>query len=105
MGFYFGGFGARGKFRPYSGVAKNIGIGAVGVSTRGTPWVKISGRRVMRELSRGSQGSGAARSFAAWFGRGTRFYPAADRFDWIMLAVISAVVVVWWFWMMGFFGT
>jgi hypothetical protein len=54
MGFYIGGFGVRRGFRPYGGVYTPVlrRVAAVGISARGTPWVKVNGKRLLREAGR-----------------------------------------------------
>lgn len=54
MRFYWGGFGSSFGAHGYGGIYTPIlrGIGAVGFSGRGTPWIKISGRRLLRGLGR-----------------------------------------------------
>ena len=74
MRFYLGGIGFRGgKPRIYGGLAQRLGPAAIGVSRNGTPWVKVSARRLLST-------------------RGPTHYtaPHLSAFDWRMVALFVA---------------
>jgi hypothetical protein len=74
MRLYFGGFAAGRRFRPYGGAYVPVlrGLGAVGMSARGTPWIKVNGKRALRQMVRQpawQQSHGAAPVNRSWLFR------------------------------------